>query len=111
MGSIPHMDNGIVLNVRSITEFNEMNVAANSTIAPDRGLFPELNVANHLGADIHICTRVNLWVNTTKRSNHVFGNSNIGSWVFGLWALGLVGFKTLGFELRSLFLDLSQSEI
>ena len=37
LGSIPHVDNGIVLNVRSVTQSNEV-MSPRTVIAPDRAL-------------------------------------------------------------------------
>src|SRR5689334_2107555 len=53
-----------------------MNVAAHGAIAPDRSLFAEMHVADHLSAWIHVRGWVNLRVHPTKRSNHDFADSN-----------------------------------
>lgn len=47
-----------------------MDVAADSAIAPDRCLFTQMHVSDYLGTDVNISRRVNLRMNTTKRSDH-----------------------------------------
>lgn len=73
MRSIPHVNHGIVLNVRMVADADVMNVTAYGAVAPDRSLFSEVHVAYHLGAGVDIRGRVNLRVNPTERSNHGFG--------------------------------------
>lgn len=71
--SMTDMNHGIVLNVRAIADADVMNVAANRAVAPDRGFFAKVNVADDLGTGFDIRGWVNLRVNATKRSNHDFG--------------------------------------
>jgi hypothetical protein len=70
---MPNVNHRIVLDVRAISYANIMNVATNSAVAPDRGFFAEVNVADYLGTGFDIRGWVNLRVNPTKRSNHGFG--------------------------------------
>ena len=74
--SVLHVNHAVVLEVRAIADADEMNVAAHGAIAPDRSLFAEMHVADHLSAWIHVRGWVNLRVHPTKRSNHDFADSN-----------------------------------
>jgi len=85
-----------------------VNVASHRAVTPDRRFFTKVNIANDLGTDVHISGGMNLRVNTTKRSDHVFGDSNIGriadwrvefalrTWVFGVCSWFLFSLRNLG---------------
>jgi hypothetical protein len=87
VSSISNVDYRIVLHVRSITHSNVMNIAADGTVAPDRSLLAEMNVANDLRAHVHIGSWVDLRMNTTKWPDHVFGNSNTAMAVSSQWSV------------------------
>ena len=73
MRTIPNVNHRVVLNVGAVANANEVNITTHRAVAPNRGLFSEMHVADYLSTGFNIRGRVNLRVNPTERSNHDFG--------------------------------------
>jgi len=73
MRPILHVNQRVVLNVRTIADADEVNVAAHGAVAPDRSVFAEMDIADYLSTWIDVGSWVNLWMNPAKGSNHDFG--------------------------------------
>jgi hypothetical protein len=68
------MNDRIILNVGSVAQPDVVNVTPDCAVTPNRSFFPKMNVADDLSTYVHICRGVDLRVNTTKRSDHVFAD-------------------------------------
>src|SRR5215813_15528369 len=74
--SIPHVNNRIILDVGAVADSDVVHVASYRAIAPNRGLFSELDVSDHLGTRVNECSGVDLRMDATKGSYHDSGDSN-----------------------------------
>jgi hypothetical protein len=79
MRSRARVNHAVVLHVRAIADANVVHVATDRRVAPNRRLFAQMYITNHLGALINVSGAVNLRMDRAEWSNHVFQNSNTRS--------------------------------
>ena len=77
MRAIAHMNYRVVLNIRAIANTYEMDVSSNGTVTPDGTLLTKMHVTDYLGTWVHKSCGMDLWVETTKRSNHNLADSSM----------------------------------
>ena len=59
-----------VLNISTVADSYEEDIAAQYRVEPDGGLLAYVHIANNLRALFDECSRMNLRMHTAKRSDH-----------------------------------------